>query len=73
MIEISSLYLGQSLHDCVQQSSDPLGHLEEFKDPGNPEDPHHPDDGGVDGKHLTLNQSDFRILIRLDNQRSVFT
>ena len=52
--------LRQCLHDRVQQSPDTLGHLEQLEDPGDPEDPHHADDGGVDGEHLALDllQSD---------------
>lgn len=46
--------LRESLHHCVQQGSDTLGHLEQLEDPGNPEHSHHPNDGRVDGEYLTL-------------------
>ena len=42
------------MHDSVQKRSDTLCHLEKLEHPGNPEHPHHPDDGGVDGELLAL-------------------
>ena len=48
------MYLRQRLHNSVQQSSDALGHLEELQHPGNPEDSHHADDGGIDREDLAL-------------------
>ena len=51
--------LRQRLHHSVQQSSDPLGHLEELEDARYSEDSHHPDQSGVDdeGPPLHLLQS----------------
>ena len=45
-------HLRQSLHHCVQQSSDPLRHLEKLQDPGYPQNPHHADQGRVDDEGL---------------------
>ena len=50
-------HLRQSLHHCVQQSSDPLRHLEELEDPGDPQDPHHTNQGRVDDEGLQCNLS----------------
>ena len=50
-------HLRQSLHHCVQQSSDPLRHLEKLQDPGNPQNPHHADQGRVDDEGLQCNLS----------------
>ena len=48
------MYLRQRLHDSVQQSPDALGHLEELEDPGDSENSHHADDGGIDREDLAL-------------------
>ena len=56
----TSSHLRERLHDSVQQSSDPLGHLEQLEDPRYPQHSHHADDGGVDREDLALDllQSD---------------
>ena len=53
-------YLRECLHHRVQQSPDPLGHLEELENSGNPQDSHHSDYSWIDREDLTLDllQSD---------------
>ena len=47
-------HLRQSLHHCIEQGPDPFGHLQKLENPGNSENPHNPDNSGVDDEGLTL-------------------
>ena len=47
--------LGQGLHNSVQQGPDSFRHLEELKDSGDSEYPHHSHDGGVDREDDSFN------------------
>ena len=47
-------HLGESLHHSVQQGTNSLGHFQELENPGNSENPHDPDNSGVDDEGLTF-------------------